>query len=697
MEIALSTDYGNQSMSALIGPEPVRKRPETVLGSKGIDGAKHTIIEMIGNALDEASEGFGDKVVVTNYGDGSYSVRDYGRGIPLGWNKTAQNTDGTVGDFQWHMVYERMYAGGKYGDEDNQHILKSIPEDVWDNITYDNCIETLQSYGVKYLFSIGLNGLGAYATCASSRYLLVKSIRDGVCSEMKFEAGVHIYDELKVYDTDEPNGTFVRWQPDDRVFTDVNISSTWIDNLVKGFSISSSVTMEYVNGKDTKVYEAGTVKSSMEDLNPDVTYSEDFTKSYENSDVALMLSQVALTEGFAEDIYVNNVVSSGGSPFKAIMDAISTFFSNYGDSIGKKFKYEDYNGEIACAVAIKVNIKSLRGQTKDSIDNQYIYEGLYGIILGLLSSAYTNSSWMKDVLNKVNSRYDQRTELEELAQKNKIVSKTIKHKTLPNKFMPSVSYRSGDAEHTELWLVEGDSAKGGVGHSRDSSFQAVFPLRGKTKNIYKADALKSLTNSGKASNKIAELISILGCGTVLDGSFDIDKLKADKIIVLSDADKDGYHIRMLVFIMLLKYMPQLIYDGHLYMGEAPLYKITHTNGSTDAAWTEHELEEYKEQDPGLHFKYYKGIGEMESDEIDTYCMNPKTRRIRRVEEADTDASMFDTLEFLFGTKVSPRKKKLLVDLMGDESYEETIDSIKMASDIIDDMNIDNDLEEVKVS
>jgi DNA gyrase subunit B len=694
----MSKEYGNESMSALIGPEPVRKRPETVLGSKGLAGAQHTIIEMIGNALDEATAGYGDRVEVHYFGNGAISVRDYGRGIPLGWNPDVLNTDNTKGDWQWHMVYERMYAGGKYGDEDNQEALKNVPEDAWEKMTYDNYQEYLSNLGVTYLFSIGLNGLGAYATCASSRYLLVKSYRDGKCSEMHFTEGVHDYEELKIYDTDEPNGTYVEWQPDDRVFTSVDITSSWVRSVVEGFSVSSNIDMVFIdeNNEET-VYPAATVKTEMEQKHDSISYSEDFTKSVEDNNIALMASQVALSEGSSSTIYVNNVLSYGGAPADAFNDSITMFMSKYGESTGRKLRYDDYANLISYAIAIKVNVKSLRGQTKDSIDNKYIYTGLRDIISNMLSSAYSSGEpWLKSVLDNVSKHYDERIAFEEMAAKSKEISKAIKSKQQPLKFMSSVSYTKGDAAHTELWLIEGDSASGSIAHARNADTQAVFPLRGKTKNIYKADPAKALQTNGKSSNKVAELLQILDCGTVLDGSFDQSRCKVNDIIVLSDADKDGYHIRMLVFIMLLKYCPQLIYTGHFYVCKAPLYDITFSNGNKGAAWSQDELDNYRSQDPNLVFEYFKGIGQMEPEEVSEYCMSPKTRHLQKIDVSENDPALAEALEFLFGTSVSARKERLLRDLMGDEEYEDSVVNIKKSMEIIDSLDIDNELEEVEV-
>ena len=202
----MSNNYDDNSIGQLKGAERIRFRPEALLGSKGIDGARHTIYEIVGNASDEQMSGYGTSLDIALYEDGSISVRDYGRGVPLGWNEKEQA-------WNYYLIYEELYAGGKYGD--SQEVLRDIEaRNDWANFN-------IMDY--SYLITVGLNGLGAAATQCTSEYCTVSSFRDGVKRTMKYRDGVHILEELLVEDTDESNGTFVHWKPDARVFTDVNI------------------------------------------------------------------------------------------------------------------------------------------------------------------------------------------------------------------------------------------------------------------------------------------------------------------------------------------------------------------------------------------------------------------------------------------------------------------------------------------
>lgn len=690
------TEYGNNSMDMMSGPDKVRKRPATFLGSTGLDGAQHTLKEIIGNALDEHNSGFGDLIDVHYLEGGALAVRDYGRGIPLGWNERNQM-------FQWQMVYEVDFAGGKYKEEESQEKLKSLSQADWNSINHSNYREKLIQLGLEYIMPIGMNGLGSYATCASAEYLVVKSYRDGKCNEMRFEKGIHVYDELKVYDSDEPNGTYVEWKPDAEVFTSVAIKPGWVKNFSKGIAAANQVDVDYYN-QDAPVERipAGTMLSLLADKakrdQEELTYGEVFNHgidydpdSHTNGQVTVMAAEIAIGPGSNNNFFANSMPTVGGAPQRGTEDAVATFFYEESKKLGYNYKPQDYSGLIAVAASMHINIMSARGQTKDSIDDEYVAEGIMLKVLSMLRIANTkHTDWVSRVLEEAKDRYEERLAVEEARKQNKEINKAIKRKANPSKFKSSRSYEKKDRESTELYIVEGKSAGGQTTRSRNSAFQCVYDIRGKGKNVYKSDAVEALT----ANAEIAEIMNIIGAGTDISGDFDMDRSRVGKVIMLSDADIDGYHIRVLTFLQLLKYVPEFLYEGRYYIAEPPLYMSKLANGEVKAFKDKAEHDSYLRETGTtvISEKRFKGLGAMEPEELAETCMNPSTRRLQQVKINRDDSDLWSTLNVLFGRETNERKRAFLSSMLGTEELEEAMAAIEAEEEKVDALGIENVIE-----
>lgn len=671
------SSYGNNSMSMLKGPMPVRKNPEAYLGSKGIEGAQHTFIEILGNALDEANAGYGDKIDVYWFGDGRVAVRDYGRGIPLGYNDK-EKCD------QWHMVFEVEHAGGKYSDEKIQEVLSQFSDEDWNRITYSNYKERLSSLGVNYIFSIGMFGVGAFATCASSEHLTVRSFRDGKVSEMSFTEGIHDFDELKITDTDEPNGTYVEWKPDRKVFHENVIPEKWIRSVARDYSASATIDIVFHGGDGKEeLFKATDVKTMMmeiEGVSPDdaegqYAYSENFYHDTEDGRIVVMASQVALGIGAKSRYFVNNIASTGGSLQDAFDTSVSAFFTALGSKLGIRFKTDDYRGLMNSVMSLTVNIKEFKGFTKGTIQNEYIYRGLNILLNKMLTSAFAKKEmWIVDVVESARAKYAERVAYEQARAKSKEINKATRKKISTVKFKSSISYEKGDAKNTELIIVEGDSALMSLVDARDSKYQCAYPMIGKCLNMYKADPLETLTKEYKSrNNPVSDLVGIIGAGTVIDRSFDINKAKVGKIVILSDADIDGFHIRMLLFILLYKYVPEMLYRGDLYITHPPLYSVDFKNKPTEYFWDLESFVEASKQPGVTDTKRFKGLGSMDAKDL-MPCCDPKTRHISQIKLSRDDRDLDDVLEVLFGKSTNLRKKYILTSILGSEELASQMDN-----------------------
>ena len=676
-----SRSYDNNAIRQRKGADRIRLAPAAMLGSNGLDGARHTVIEIVGNVTDEKLAGYGDKMDIVLYPDGSISVRDYGRGVPLGWNEVEK---------QWNyfLIYEELFAGGKY--DKNQDILKDIDErNAWSDFKLTD---------FPYLISIGLNGLGAAATQFTSEFFTVISYRDGKASRMDFEKGYHILDELEVSDTDEPNGTFIHWKPDSEVFTDVNIGAKWIDKLCLSLSYVAEFDISFDNrcNSTLKEYPARNIYEVMKESVGEVIESHNFVHVVDEAgDICICDANVAIgPKGNGNEFYHNMVGVSGGSHASAVNTVLYSFFKDRGREEGINIRETDYAGKFSFILSTFANKMSPRGQTKDSVDDLYVTQCLIDGMWDTLCKEWEKgTAWLKKTVDSVITDARNRIAVAEMSKNLREIESATKKIKLSDKFISCQAYDEKKYKGLELFIVEGDSAGGRACTARDASFQCILQIRGKSLNLYKAPIEKLIANK-----EVQDFIAAVGCGVELgiDGykSFDIENLRFDKIIILADADVDGEHINMLEFVKIFKLCPELIHQGKVYVAVSPLYCITTKDEQEYYCMNQEELDK-KTAEIGkeniLSVDRFKGHGETSADGLWNTSMNPATRTLRQIKVDKNDMDVWDTLEVLFGKSTAMRKRAILGELLGTD-YDETMEDMDNISEYIDGLGM-NELEE----
>lgn len=675
-------EYGNDSIDLLEGARRVRFRPAAVLGSNGLDGARHTVYEIVGNATDEQMSGYGDKLEICYYEDGSISVRDYGRGVPLGWNskKNAWN---------YFLIYEEMYAGGKYSD--SQKVLRDIESrNAWD---------TFNLYDHPYLITVGLNGLGAAATQFTSEYCTVSSIRGGIKSTMKYEKGVHILDKLIEEETDEENGTFVHWKPDAEVFTDVNLGSKWVDKLCKSLSYVAGFDVTFNNKGKITEYKRSTIEEQMKKETGECMFTNTFHHEVDGSgDVCICYTDVAIgLGGRGSDFFNNKVEVRGGVHADAVNTSYANFFEARAKERGLRIKSSDYAGKLSVIVSTLSNKVSYRGQTKDSMDDAYIFRAILSTIDEKLNLEWDKGTdWLVDVVDEVIQEAENRIKIQELSKNIKETEKAIKSNKVSGKFKSCEMYDKKKYDQVEFWIFEGDSAGNSGKNARDSRYQCLMPIRGKSLNVFKAPVNKIIENK-----EIRDIAAVLGCGIDMgiDGveTFDRSKLKVGKIIIGADADIDGSHIRTLLFLIFYKLFPELLYEGLVYVADTPRFVISTKNDEQIYCLDDEDLRKKREEvgEYNIHeVTRFKGLGEMNKDQLWDTTMNPKTRRLTQIKIEKNDSEIYDVLEAFFGKNTDRRKRAILGSMMGEE-FDTIMDNIEEMVDYINSLDLSSvDIEDV---
>lgn len=680
----MGQQYDDSSIDMLLGATRVRKRPASMLGSSGVAGARHGFTEIYGNALDEHSAGYGDRLDVRYYADGSVSIRDYGRGVPLGWNAKEN-----VRNWNWHVIYNELYGGGKY--DTYQKELREITD--WSG--FDPKL-------YNYLFSVGLNGLGAASTQYTSEFFSVKSYRDGKCTSREFRRGVPLVngepfnmftatqEEIEaipeeICDTDEPNGTMIHWKPDDTVFDDVNIGSKWLLETCKDVAGVSGVELHFDDEQTglSVVIEAGDLKDIVVDHagkslvtdaegDPYLFKANNFhhgTTKVEGKDfVWVCLCDVAfgLTKSEVQhSCFHNSVRMISGIQYDAIQDAIAAFVIEKGRAQNVKVDRKDYQDALSVAVSTYSNFASLRNQTKDAVDDMFIYLIIKETLLNKLQIEYgKGNEAITEMVNRVISEAVNRIQTEELRSLARKVSK-VKREKAPDKFVSCDAYESRQYDKVELWITEGDSAGGAIKTARNSEFQAIFPIRGKGLNVAKAGIKKVLANK-----EIRELFAILGTGFDLDIKgekfFNLDDLKVGKIIIATDADEDGYQIRVLLFLTLYKLAPQLILNNKVFIAETPRFGIKLNDGRMLYARNDEARDAIIEANrPNIyHVGRYKGLGEVNADVLRETTVLPESRTLIPVDCDLNNQTERDLIDALFGADKYGQRKSIISTVLG---------------------------------
>ncbi len=639
------TSYNNQSISALKGAERVRKRPSVIFGSDGLEGCEHSVFEILSNSIDEAREGFGKKIILTRYLDGSVEVRDYGRGIPVDYNEKEQR-------YNWELVFCELYAGGKYHNNE----------------------------GENYEFSLGLNGLGSCATQYASEYMDVTVWRDGYEYTLHFEKGENIGGLQKTPTNKKETGSLQRWKPDLDVFTDIDIPVEYYEDTLKKQAVVNSGILfvfrnETPNGFETReyLYPNGITDYVKELLGDEPALTgvqfwqaerrgrdrEDKPEYKVKLSVALAFSnRLKLTEYY----HNSSFLEYGGAPDKAVRQAFVSQIDAYLKQTGKYLKNESkisYADVEDCLVLVSSSFStqtSYENQTKKAINNKFIYEAMTDFLKHHLEVFFLENP---DDANRIaeqvmiNKRSRENAEKTRLNLKKKLAG-TV---DFTNRIQKFVDCRTKDVSRREIYIVEGDSALGSCKQGRDAEFQAIIPVRGKILNCLKADYDKIFKN-----DIITDIIKVLGCGVEVKSkankelsSFDLNGLRWNKVIICTDADVDGFQIRTLILAMLYRLTPTLIEEGYVYIAESPLFEIT-TKDKTYFAYNEQEKDRVLNEIGNAKYTLQrsKGLGENEPDMMWMTTMNPETRRLIKVtpEEAERTAQIFD---ILLGDNLQGRK------------------------------------------
>ena len=652
--MAKKNNYTNDSISSLKGADRVRKRPSVIFGSDGLEGCKHSAFEIISNSIDEAREGYGDKIMVTLFRDRSIEVEDFGRGCPVGYNEKEKR-------FNWELVYCELYAGGKYNTND----------------------------GENYEYSLGLNGLGACATQYSSEYMDVTVYRDKKKYSLHFEKGENVGGLIEEETTRRKTGTVTRWRPDLEVFTDIAIDREFFEDVLKKQSIvNKGVTFifkcETENGFETSeyFYENGIVDYITETAGDSAMTLpvswEDECRGRDRDDKPEYKVKLSCcftfsnTANLVEYYHNSSFLEYGGAPDKALKSAFVAEFDAYLKSEGKYNKNESkitFQDIADCLVYVSncfSTITSYENQTKKSITNKFIQECTTDFLrrnlkVFLIENKLEAQKIAAQIL--INKRAREKSERERINIK-KTLSGSI---DMVNRIQKFVDCQTKDVAKRELYIVEGDSALGSCKQGRDSFFQAIMPVRGKILNCLKADYDKIFK-----SDIIVDLLRILGCGVEIKvknakdlQNFDINNLRWNKIIICTDADVDGFQIRTLILTMLYRLTPTLIEQGYVYIAESPLFEITVQGSDTPLfAYTEAQKDEIVANAKGKKCTVMrsKGLGENEPDMMWYTTMSPETRRLIKVtpDDADATAQMFD---ILLGDNLQGRK-----DFISDNGY-----------------------------
>ncbi len=640
-------EYGNDSIKSLKGADRVRKRPAVIFGSDGIEGCEHSVFEIISNSIDEAREGYGKKIVVTRFLDKSIEVQDFGRGIPVDYNQREKK-------YNWELVFCDLYAGGKYDTND----------------------------GGSYEYSLGLNGLGLCATQYASEYMEAEIHTGGFCYELQFKAGKPKGEMVKIPYEKKDTGSRIKWKPDLKVFTDIDIPLEFFQETLKRQSVVNNGIKFILRNQLTEskfetfeyMYENGIVDYVNEFIGDDGLTSVQFwqadRKGKDREDKPEYKLKINMALCFSnkkqlKEYYHNSsFLEHGGAPEKAAKSAFVSQIDAYLKANGKytkadaKINFQDVEDCLVFVVSSFSTQTSYENQTKKAITNRFIQEAMTEFIKHQLEVYFIENKLDADKLCDqvlINMRSRIKAETTRLNLKKTLATSN----DMTSRVEKFVDCRSKDKNEREIFIVEGDSALGSCKQARDSAFQAVMPVRGKILNCLKFDL-----NRIFKSEIIVDLIKVLGCGVEVSGKqnkelslFNLDNLRWNKVIICTDADVDGFHIRTLILTMIYRLMPTLLKEGKVFIAESPLYEIT-SKGKTWFAYTEKEkamaLEEIGDQK--FTIQRSKGLGENDADMMWLTTMNPKTRRLIKVEPDDVEELIAEKFELLLGDNLQDRKE-----------------------------------------
>ncbi len=619
-------EYGAESIKVLEGLEAVRKRPGMYIGDTSTRGLHHLVYEVVDNAVDEAMAGFCDKINIIIHPDESISVQDNGRGIPT--DPHPYNGRPTS-----EVVLTVLHAGGKFGEG-------------------------------AYKVSGGLHGVGVSVVNALSEWLVVTIARDGVEKTQRFERGVPVTDLSEGVPADW-QGTRIEYMPDREIFEDVHHSLDTLKSRFKELAflnpgLKISVLDERTNESREYFFKGGIgafVKYIDRDRVP--LFPEPVVLSGVRDNVAIDVG-FEYNDGYQEHMYTYaNLIHTieGGTHLAGLRSAMTRALNELARS-GKilREKEENLSGDdlkegLTCVLSVRLSEPQFEGQTKTKLGNSEVRGAVDSFIYEGLISAFEDRP---EIVRPIAEKAIRARRAREAAKKaRELVRKgTMSGMSLPGKLADCSSKK---AENTELYIVEGDSAGGSAKQGRDRKFQAILPLRGKILNVEKAHMDKMLAN-----REIQTIITALGCG--IGNEFDASKLRYHKIIIMTDADVDGAHISTLLLTFFYRHMPELLAQGYLYLAQPPLYRLQYGK-EVHYCYTDSELRQHmgKASDPSkVSVQRYKGLGEMNPEQLWETTMDPANRILKKV-ELDDNFLADEYFDILMGDKVEPRRQFIIAN------------------------------------
>ena len=620
----VENEYGADQIQVLEGLEAVRKRPGMYIGSTSLRGLHHLVYEIVDNAVDEALAGYCDTIDVQINEDNSITVKDDGRGIPTGINTK-------TGKSGIELVFTVLHAGGKFG-------------------------------GGGYKVSGGLHGVGASVVNALSEWLEVKVCRDGKIHHQKYQRG-HALGGLEIIGDCDPEftGTEVKFLPDKTIFEDTVYDYSVLETRLRETAFLTKnlkIILRDVRPEEPieKIfhYEGG-IKEFVTYLNKgktplyeDVIYCEG-TVNNVYVEVAMQHNDAYNENSFS---FVNNInTPEGGMQVEGFKRALTKTLNNYArqNKILKEkednLSGEDFREGLTSIISVKIEDPQFEGQTKQKLGNSEARTAVDSVVSEQLTYFLEQNPGVAKIICEKAVLAQRAREAARQARETTRRKTVLDVAALPGKLSDC---SDKDPKKCEIFIVEGDSAGGSAKKARVRATQAILPLRGKILNVEKARLDRIMQNE-----EIRSMITAFGTG--IYDEFDISKLRYDKIIIMTDADVDGAHIDTLLLTFFYRFMPELITHGHVYLATPPLYKVVPKNGEGEYLYDDKALEKYRKNHKGFTLQRYKGLGEMDADQLWDTTLNPETRILKQVEIEDAKMAS-DITSMLMGSEVAPRRE-----------------------------------------